>query len=149
MQAWVSWLILGLALLIIEMFTMTMFLMWVGAGALLAALAAALHAPNWAQWLVFAASSLILLWLSRPLARSVHGRVTVPSNVDSLVGQSAVVLEAIDPQANTGRVRIGSDEWRARADQPIKQGAGVVVEKVQGTTLRVREKNVEQATENG
>jgi len=134
----VLWLVVGLALLIIELFTMTFFLMWVGAGALLAAASALLTPAPWVHWLVFFVASIVLLLATRPLARSIHGRVTVPSNVDSLVGQTAVVLEAIDPIANTGRVRIGSDEWRARSQHNIKQGAQVTIEKIQGTTMWVK-----------
>lgn len=134
------WMIAGLVLLIIEMITTTFFLMWIGAGALITALASLWVSPLWAQWVIFSVVSTILLIASRPLVRSIHGRVAVPSNVDQLVGQTAVVLEAIDPQANTGRVRIGSDEWRARSEERIAQGEQVVVESVAGTTLRVRPK---------
>ncbi|MEN6404708.1 MAG: NfeD family protein, partial [Armatimonadia bacterium] len=88
--------------------------------------------------LVFAVVSAILLAVSRPLARSIHGRVTVPSNVDSLIGQQAVVLEVVDNQANTGRVRMRSDEWRARSDSVIEVDSRVIITGVEGTTLLVK-----------
>lgn len=134
------WMIAGLVLLIIELITTTFFLMWIGLGALVTALASIWVEPHWAQWVIFSLVSLILLIVSRPLVRSIHGRVEVPSNVDQVVGQTAIVLEAIDPQANTGRVRIGSDEWRARSDDRIAQGEQVLVESVSGATLRVTPK---------
>jgi inner membrane protein len=138
MQPWLPWMIVGLILLIVEMFSMTFFLMWVGAGALLAALLAAfVPAPTWLHWLVFSASSVIMLILSRPLARSLHARVSTPSNVDSMIGKIGVVLETIDPHANTGRIRIGSDEWRARCPEKILQGEKAVVKGIEGTTLQV------------
>lgn len=134
-----AWLIAGLALLIAEMFHGGLFLMWIGAGALITALCALFVTPDWAQWTIFAVSSIILLIASRPLTRSIHGRVTVPSNVDSLIGLQGTVLEAIDPAANTGRVRVRSEEWRARSPIAIKQGAHVTVEKIEGTTMLVKE----------
>lgn len=134
-----AWMIAGLALLIAEMFHGGLFMMWIGAAALLTALAALFIHTEWALWLIFAVASIGLLIASRGLARSIHGRVTVPSNVDSLVGLQGTVLEAIDPAANTGRVRVRSEEWRARSAASIKQGAQVVIEKIEGTTLLVVE----------
>lgn len=137
MHPGIVWLIVGLALLILELFTTTFFLMWIGAAALVTALAAIWVQAAWAQWLIFALVSSALLLATRRLARSIHARVTVPSNVDQIVGQVGVVLEAVDPDQNTGRIRIGSDEWRARSETRIPQGVRARVESVQGTTLRV------------
>lgn len=139
----VAWMIAGIVLLIAEMFHGGLFLMWIGAGALITALCSLVVGAEWAQWTIFAVSSVILLLASRKLARSIHGRVTVPSNVDSLIGLQAIVLETIDPVANTGRIRIRSEEWRARSPVTIEQGAHVVVEKVEGATMLVRETPVE------
>jgi len=133
-----GWMIAGLVLLILEIFVGSFFLMWIGAGALLTALAALLFTQAWVQWLVFAIVSAILLVVSRPFVRSIHARVTVPSNVDSLIGQQAVVLQEINDQANTGRVRIRSDEWRARSDSVIEADSRVIVTGVEGTTLLVK-----------
>ncbi|MCE5241169.1 NfeD family protein [bacterium] len=132
------WMIGGLALLIMELVAGSFFLMWIGAGALLTALLAVFVPSAWMQWLFFTLASLVLLLATRPLARSIHGSVTVPSNVDSLKGQMAVVLEEINPRLNTGRVRVRSDEWRARSDTVIPAEAHVVIEGIEGTTLQVR-----------
>ncbi|MCD6360924.1 MAG: NfeD family protein, partial [Armatimonadetes bacterium] len=93
---------------------------------------------TWLPWLVFAAGTSVLLWLGRGLASRFHGAPVVPSNVDSVVGATALVIETIDPVENTGLVRIGSDEWRARAGERIEERRHVVVEAVEGTTLIVR-----------
>lgn len=132
------WMIAGLALLIIEVMVGTFFLMWIGAGALVTALAALLFPQAWVQWLVFAIVTSLLLAVSRPLARSIRSQATVPSNVDGLVGQQAVVLQTIDSHANTGRIRIRSEEWRARSDSVVAEGDYVVVTGIEGTTLLVK-----------
>jgi membrane protein implicated in regulation of membrane protease activity len=133
-----SWLIAGLLLLIIELFTTTFFLMWVAAAAFLAAGAAYLTDPIWVEWAVFTVTGVILLILTRPLARSIHGSVTLPSNVDRLIGEKAYVLQKIDNDRNTGRVRIESDEWRARSTgEIIAEDEYVLVKRVEGTTLIV------------
>lgn len=133
------WMIAGLAMLIIEVVVGTFFLMWVGAGALITAVAALLFPGMvWLQWLIFAVVSSVLLAVSRPFARSLHARVTVPSNVDGLIGQQAVVLQTIDGHANTGRIRIRSEEWRARSDSVIPDDEKVVITGIEGTTLLVK-----------
>ncbi len=131
------WLIVGLGLLIIELFTMTFFLMWIACGALLAAIAAFFPTAAWVPWMVFSVATVALLIATRRLARSMHGGVTVPSNVDRLVGQTAVVLETIDSARDTGRVRVESDEWRARGYEKIPEGHHVTVMEVEGATLIV------------
>jgi membrane protein implicated in regulation of membrane protease activity len=133
--------IAGLALLILELFTTTFFLMWIAAAALLTALLSLFVPLAWLQWIVFAAVSVLLLIVTRPLSRSLHNRATVPSNVDALMGQEAMVLETINEAANSGRVRVRSDEWRARGSGVIPQGETVIVTGVAGATLLVRPKS--------
>jgi membrane protein implicated in regulation of membrane protease activity len=80
----------------------------------------------------------VLLLATRPLARKLHGGVTLPSNVDSLKGMEGQVLEEINFRLNTGRVRVRSDEWRARSAEVIAPGTHVVIDGIEGTTLQVR-----------
>jgi membrane protein implicated in regulation of membrane protease activity len=136
------WMIAGLALLIVELVVGSFFLMWIGAGALLTALLAVFLPTAWVQWLFFALASLVLLLATRPLARTLHGRTVVPSNVDSLKGQEAMVLEEINTRQNTGRVRVRSDEWRARSTEVIAPGRHVIIYGIEGTTLQVHEADV-------
>jgi len=58
----------------------------------------------------------------------------------ALEGSKAVVLQRVD--ANGGRVRIGGEEWSARAymdDQVLEPGARVEVVKIEGATALVYE----------
>lgn len=134
------WMIAGLVLLILELFTTTFFLMWIAAAALLTALVSLFVPLAWLQWVIFAVVSVLLVIITRPLARRLHNRSTVPSNVDALVGQEAVVLETINDAANSGRVRVRSDEWRARGAEIIPQGEVAIVTGIEGATLLVRPK---------
>ncbi len=138
MQPWMIWLIVGLVLLIVELSIMSLFLLWIAVGAFIAGIVAIFVPTVWVQWLVFGVSSLILLIATRPFARSVHATVTTPSNVDALIGARAMVIETIDPLENMGRVRIGSDEWRARSDEAIPADSWAEVTGVKGATLLVK-----------
>jgi membrane protein implicated in regulation of membrane protease activity len=58
----------------------------------------------------------------------------------ALEGRKAVVLQRVD--ANGGRVRIGGEEWSARAyleDQVLEPGTRVDVIKIEGATALVHE----------
>ena len=89
------------------------------------------------QAVVFAVVSVILIPLSRPIARKMSRPVAMKSNVDALVGKTAYVLEEIDAAQDVGRVRIGSEEWRAVSDTRIPAQSEVTVTKIEGATLKV------------
>jgi membrane protein implicated in regulation of membrane protease activity len=58
----------------------------------------------------------------------------------ALVGTKATVLQRVD--ANSGRVRIGGEEWSARSyfeEQVLEPGARVEVAQIQGATALVFE----------
>lgn len=137
MEPYAIWVIVGVVTLILELLSGTMYLMWLACGCFLAAIAAWI-APGvaWVPWAAFAIGTSVLVYLGRGWANSLHGE-SVPSNVDSLVGHSGVVIEAIDPIENTGRVRVNSEEWRARADVRFEEKERVKIEGVEGATLRV------------
>ena len=61
-------------------------------------------------------------------------------SVSSLIGARALVLERVD--INGGRVRIGGEEWSARAymeDQVLEPGTRVEVARIEGATALVYE----------
>lgn len=139
MIPWYVWMLVGLVLLIIELTVGTMYLLWVACGAFLAGVVALfVGSVWWLPWLVFSVASFVLIALTRPLARSVEDMEGLQSNVDALVGKEAIVLVEIDSVKNTGRVRVGSDEWRARCDVSVPRDERVTIQGVEGTTLIVR-----------
>jgi membrane protein implicated in regulation of membrane protease activity len=70
----------------------------------------------------------------------IHTRA-VPSNVDALLGQRALVTVRI-AEHQPGQVRVRDELWRAvpasGAAGPFEAGAQVTVEDVDGVTLQVR-----------
>ena len=63
----------------------------------------------------------------------------VKTNIDAIIGKNGTVLEGITKSSN-GQVKVGSERWRARADEAIKEGDEIVVTGVSGNALIV-EKN--------
>ena len=58
------------------------------------------------------------------------------TNIDAIIGQQGIVLKSISKNAD-GLVKIGTEQWRARADEDIKEGDEIVVASVSGVTLIV------------
>jgi membrane protein implicated in regulation of membrane protease activity len=142
MGAWLAWAIAAVLLVIGEIFTPGLFFLGpVALAAAAAAVVAAVGAPVWVQIVVFAAGSLASLAFLRPVARA-HLRMPVAmrTGTAALAGARAVVLQRVD--ANGGRVRIGGEEWSARAympDQVVEVGKQVEVVMIEGATALVHE----------
>ncbi len=141
-MGWVVWLIVAIALAIGEVVTPGMFFLGplaLAAGA--AALAALLGAGAIGSLIVFIVAALLSLGFLRPIARR-HVRMPALSRTgtDALIGRKAIVTRRID--AAGGRVKIGGEEWSARAyldGQVIDEGVTVDVIQIQGATALVTE----------
>ena len=136
----VLWLIAMIVLLIVEGVVPGLVSIWFAAGALAALLMALWGLPLWVQFLVFMVVSLVLLFLTRPLAKKyVNSRVT-PTNADRIVGTDCVVTEEIDNLRGSGAVSVGGKVWTARMDKETEQAqAGEVVKvlRIEGVKLIV------------
>lgn len=134
----------------IEIATMGLTTIWFAGGALVSAILAALNAPPWLQIVAFFAVSLIMLYLTRPVAVKYFNKDRVKTNVESLIGRQAIVISEIDNLQGIGQVTVGGQEWSARSmkdDVQLPVGSVVVVRSVSGVKLIVEEKDL--SAENG
>jgi hypothetical protein len=140
---WWLWVLLGLGLLGLEILTPGgFFVLFFGCGALAvgALVGAGLLQAAWAQWLTFSLLSVVSLLLFRgPLLRRIKEQGGLPPEVDSLVGETAVVMEEIQGGA-IGKVELRGAAWSARnlEPSPLARGRRCRVEKVEGLMLSVR-----------
>jgi membrane protein implicated in regulation of membrane protease activity len=141
MPAWVVWVVIAVALAVGELLTAGFVLGAIALAALLPALAAAAGFGLAAQLILFTAGTLASLFLLRPLAqRHLRMPAAIRTGTKALEGARAVVLVRVDDTG--GRVRIGGEEWSARAyfeDQVIEPGTRVEVAKIDGATALVYE----------
>lgn len=142
MPGWLAWTIAAVLLALGEVFTPGMFFLGpVALAAVAGAVAAAAGAAAWLQLVVFIAGAAASIGLLRPIARA-HLRMpaAIRTGTAALEGANALVLQRVDE--NGGRVRIGGEEWSARAfmpDQVIEPGTRVEVVKIEGATALVYE----------
>lgn len=121
-----------------EMITAGFFLLPFAAGAAVAAILAFVEVEPAIQGIVFlVVSVLALIALRRFASKSDESQLPVGAN--RFAGQTAVVIEQIDRLHGTGRVRIGTESWRATTDgDPIAPPVEVRVVNVRGTRLVVK-----------
>jgi membrane protein implicated in regulation of membrane protease activity len=139
---WLIWAIVALALAVGEIFTPGLFFLGpVALAAVAAGIVALLGVGSVAQLIVFIAGAVGSVLVIRPIARA---HLKIPSQLRTgtaaLSGAKAVVLKRVD--ADGGLVRIGGEEWTARAymeGQVLEPGARVEVVKIEGATALVYE----------
>ena len=140
----IYWLILFIILLVIEIITLGLTTIWFAGGALVAFVLSLLEVSPVVQWAVFCAVSLILLFATRPWAvRYFNNQRKEKTNVDSLIGKTAVVTSEIRNLEGRGEVFVNGRTWTARSGEDsltIAEDTHVTVTAVQGVKLIVEAK---------
>ena len=138
------WLGLVILFLIAEGATVSLVSLWFAAGAVVAMFAALLGAGVWLQTGLFLVVSGALLLMLRPIVRRYLVPKITATNVDSLVGSTGLVTEAIDNVTASGQVKLGAMEWTARSTtgENIPQGALIRVDRIEGVKVYVTPANV-------
>jgi membrane protein implicated in regulation of membrane protease activity len=142
MGAWIAWAIVAVGLAVGEIFTPGLFFLGpLAVAAVVSAIVAAIGAGIAIQAIVFAGASLASLAVLRPLARAhLHMPPALRTGTAALVGARAVVVQRVDESG--GRIRLGGEEWSARAyvpEQVFEPGTHVEVAEIQGATALVYE----------
>jgi membrane protein implicated in regulation of membrane protease activity len=135
---WALWLTVFLAFAVVEMLTLDLFFIMLGGGALAGLLADFAGADFWLQIVVFCVVSLMMIAFVRPVAlRHLRkGPADQRTNVDRLIGESALVMETVS--TSSGLVKIGGDVWSARSETGVlNAGQRVVVSAIEGATAVV------------
>jgi membrane protein implicated in regulation of membrane protease activity len=139
MPLWLVWLLIAVTLGVAEAFTLTAALGLLGGAALITAGTAALGLPPALQLIVFAMAAAAGVVVLRPMvARQLLRPRLARFGVDALTGQTGFVVREVT--GRSGLVRIGGEEWTARAldeDVVIPAGAAVAVMQIDGATAVV------------
>lgn len=141
---WILWLVLGVGLIIAEIFTLGFVLLWFGIGAIAAALVGLLGGGFLLQFLVFAIVSVGLTMMSRTIFANYfsHGEGDrMKSGVDALPGKKGTVTTASKGALNEGAVKVFGSTWTAfPIDEETKliEGEKVEVVEVRGSSVYVR-----------
>jgi len=134
------WTLAAVVLIIVEILTAGFVLGSFGIAAFITAVVAYIGFPIEFQLIVFIASSLVIFFTLRPIAKKyLAPKKKIETNVHRLIGKKAIVIETIDNFRQTGRVKIDGDDWRARTESQeiIPVGREVIIKVVDSATLIV------------
>ena len=138
----VFWIAVALVFAIVEVGTVALFAAFLSLGAVAAAVAAFTGADPVTQVIVFAVAAIAgVLLVRRPLLIYLRARHTpeLLSGAASMIGQTAVVVDAIRGPHERGHVRIAGEDWPAltRDGSPVPTGKAVQVVDIRRATLVV------------
>ena len=142
-MAYYWWLIIALALFVIEILTPGFVIMWFGVGALVAAIISFFNPDTLTiQIISFVVVSLVLVILSRTIFKNVFIKNTpdIKTNADFLIGKIGIVTEDINNNFSKGRILIEGQDWSARTEDGtvIAKDDKIEIIKWSGATLIVK-----------
>ena len=143
---WIAWVVLGLVLIVAEIFTSGFVLLWFGIGALAAALLGIVGIESLAlQFLVFAIVSSGLTAASRTIFINYFSRgksgPSLRSGVDALPGKIGTVVSSSRGALQEGAVKVFGSTWTAYpapGELPLEAGERVCVESIEGASIYVK-----------
>jgi membrane protein implicated in regulation of membrane protease activity len=139
-HAWESWMVLAVALGVLELVSLDLVLVMLAGGALVGFLVAVLGGPVALQIVLALVSAVALLGVIRPgVVRRLHSGPDLRTGADALIGKRATVLRELTHH-QPGRVKIGGEEWTAQPydeDDRIEVGEVVDVVQIKGATAYV------------
>ena len=141
---YILWIVLGVALIIAEIFTLGFVLFWFGIGALAAAFAGWLGFGLGLQFLVFAIVSIGLAAMSRTIFANYlphNDNENIKMGMDALPGQIGTVTIASKGALQEGAVKVYGSTWTAfpiNNDESLIEGEKVEVVRVQGSSIYVQ-----------
>ena len=137
------WLVMVIALTIIEAATVNLVTIWFIASALVALVISIFVDNIFIQFLVFVVLGVILLFLTRKTLLKLLKVNDEKTNADMVIGKEAVVTESISKN-KPGEVSVLGKRWTATSDIPIQKDELVEVLEIEGVKLKVRKKKEEK-----
>jgi len=142
--AWILWVVLGVGLIIAEIFTLGFVLFWFGIGALAGALIGYMGFGFGWQFMAFALVSIVLTAMSRTIFSNYFSHNTendIKTGVDALPGQIGTVSAGSRGALHEGAVKVFGSTWTAFPIDdatPLVEGEKVEVVQVKGSSIYVR-----------
>lgn len=134
------WIIVGLGLCLLEIFTPSFFVSLFGVAAIITGVAEKLGLSQQGQWILFIVLCLILIiFVRKYLVRFLDQQPSQMANVGGLVGKQALVTKEIQRDSLKGRVRIEGEDWIAitEEDEIFPSESHVTIKGISGTKLIV------------
>lgn len=136
MDNWVLWLIVIIALTILEISTVALVSIWFIASAIVSLILSFFVDSLYIQTIVFVLLGIILMITTRPMLNKWIKPKKSQTNLDRVVGMIGIVTENISKH-NVGEVKVDGKKWSAVSDKNIKVGEEVKIIAIEGVKLIV------------
>jgi len=139
------WVFLAVLCAIIEVLTLGLTTIWFAIAALVMVFLSFLPIQLVYQVMIFLAISAVLLFFTRPIAIKKLKIGREKTNVDSLVGQSALVTKRIT-EFDRGEVKLNGQIWTAKTENgsTLEEGSKCEVVRIEGVHAIVEAHNEEK-----
>lgn len=130
----IFWMLITILSVVVEAFTLNLSAIWFAFGGVAALVAASLEMAVLPQLVIFVVFSALLLLLVRPVTKTFLKPKGARTNADRILGENALVTQAIDNTAMRGEIRLLGQIWSARSanGSPIPEGETVRVLEIVG-----------------
>ncbi len=137
---WQIWLITSGVFFIMEIFTFGFLVFWLGVGALIAMVSSFFITNIIAQTSIFVISSGLLIFATKPLFNKISQKDIIPTNVYSMIGKKAIVIEDIDWSTGKGLIKVEGQVWSAKSKEQIiiPKNSEVEIESIEGVKAYVK-----------
>lgn len=133
----IYWFVTFIILLIIEIVTINLVSIWFAIGAIASMITSFFTNSIFIQLIVFIIVSLISLLITKPIIKKIKSKEIIPTNLDRVIGKSAIVTKEIKKD-KYGGVKVLGSIWTACSDTDIDLGEKVKVLSIEGVKLIVK-----------
>lgn len=137
MNLTLTWLIIFIFLIFVEIATVNLVSIWFAIGAI-ASCILSIYVDNLIIQLgCFVITSTICLILTKSIISKIKNHKITPTNLDRVIGDIGIVTEDID-EFNNGEVKVDGKAWTATSKETLKVGTKVKIVSINGVKLNVK-----------
>ena len=137
---WIFWLVLVIVLSFVEIATVSLVSIWFVASGIVAMILSFFIEDTAIITTIFILLGIFLLVISRPIVNKLRSKDNEKTNLDLIIGETAIVTEDIKKNV-VGEVKVDGKRWSAVSKEKCLKGDTVKVLKIDGVKLIVEKES--------
>ena len=137
---WIFWLVLVIVLSFVEIATVSLVSIWFVASGIVAMILSFFIEDTAIITTIFILLGIFLLVISRPIVNQLRSKAHEKTNLDRIIGETAIVTEDIKKNV-VGEVKVDGKRWSAVSKEKCLKGDTVKILKIDGVKLIVEKES--------
>lgn len=137
---WIFWLVLVIVLSFVEIATVSLVSIWFVASGIVAMILSFFIEDTAIITTIFILLGIFLLVISRPIVNKLRSKDNEKTNLDRIIGETAIVTEDIKKNV-VGEVKVDGKRWSAVSKENCLKGDTVKILKIDGVKLIVEKES--------